>query len=342
MHRIRWAVKRTAVNTERATSEITLSGDTSVAFTNKKTVEESLRSTIRLSVTKNWGTISDDEKPNSITIKVNQYEKIVQSEAVIDPDTHAVITPEMSYLQINNWSMFANILKSQNWTATIDNLYKKSSRGNYYVYTVEEVDLPGFKLSGVRLDGTPVALGSEALISGETSTDHTLELTNQKVNTYDFTLKKTVTGNMGNREKKFVFSLRFENTAKDVDGIYEVWDSGVYVRQIAINFGHTDDFILSSGESLTIKGLPEGTRVTVEEVPDVEYKTQYKKDNDDAQDGYSASVELTDSNHTVEFINSRSAMLPTGITEHPIAAAAAGVLTILGIIILLIRRRRYA
>ncbi len=334
-----------ALNTALATSEITLDENKTVAYTNTKLVEESVRSYITLKVRKIWDGLSDAaSQPNSVNIKLSQYEKIVETEAVKDGEGN-IIVPEQYYLQSKNFSIFAHILKDNDWIVKLDNILKYSSKGNLYVYKLEESDMPGFELKSMKLNGADVDLENGIEISGETVKDNVVEITNRKVNTYDFTLKKTVTGNMGNREKKFVFSLRFENTAKDVDGIYEVWDSGVYVRQIAINFGHTDDFILSSGEALTIKGLPEGTKVTVTEVRDVEYTTKCKVDSGTAEEGvYSAYVVLegADKEHSIEFINSRNAMLPTGITEHPIAAAAAGVFMILGIIILLIRRRRYA
>ena len=333
-----------AKNTALSTGELTLDAATEINYTNTKKIQEKKRSSIAITLLKEWWhngssqiTESDPEAadlPETVTVQIRQYERV----PTVDGSGNT------TYEDVDKGYVFSAIIAKATegftWSAVVANLYKYSSRGYLYVYKISESSVPGF-VSTVSGD----AFGK---VGDEGTDTPTVTIKNLQDPTFDFTLKKVVTGNMGNKAKKFTFHIEFSNPRSDVevDGIYDVYDEdGNLLRKIAINNGHTPNVALSSGEAMVIKRLPRDTTVTVIEIPDPEYTAVYHTDNN-ADVAYSSatpiSVTLDSDTRSITFTNTRSAVLPTGITEHPIAAAAAGVLTILGIIILLIRRRRYA
>lgn len=79
------------------------------------------------------------------------------------------------------------------WTKTID-LFRYDTKGNAVAYEVEEVTVDGYQSNNPGT--TPTA---------NTDDDMTYEVTNTKV--VKLTVKKTVTGNLGNKQKDFTFKV---------------------------------------------------------------------------------------------------------------------------------------
>lgn len=319
-------------------SPITMSANATAAFTNTKTVEKSERRTISITVNKNWVrsdgtpiTSADAEAadlPTKIDLVVQQFEKIFQYHDT-DEDKDVYTLSEKLYKK--NVTLYKDE-ETFTWVGIITDLYKVSKNGNTYIYKIIEPQIAGFVTQNIT-DGVGGADGS-------------ITVTNKKLNTYDFTLAKLVRGNMGNRAQKFSYTLSFTNGTYSVDGIYDLCDgSGSVIGEIVVNNDQTT-MTLSSGDAFTIKRLPEGTTVTVKELNVGDYSAAYKIDEGDEAaytSGDTVSVTLTAADHSITFINTRSAVLPTGIAAHPIAAAAFTALTALMLaLFIIIKKRRYA
>ncbi len=157
------------------------------------------------------------------------------------------------------------------------------------------------------------------------------------VNTFGstgLTLKKTVTGNQGDRNKYFTFTVALANAPKG--SVYSVTlptsepYSGEPADPTSITVGEdgtaTATFHLKHNQSLVINGLTEGVRYTITETSEDGYTTTYKVNNGEAQTGTATAQQtMGDTSQTVEFINNKEGTVPTGILLDvaPYAALAA-------------------
>lgn len=155
------------------------------------------------------------------------------------------------------------------------------------------------------------------------------------VNTFGstgLTLKKTVTGNQGDRNKYFTFTVALENAPKG--SVYSVTlpttDAYSPADPTSITVGEngtaTATFHLKHNQSLVINGLTEGVKYTITETSEDGYTTTYKVNNGGAQSGTATAQQtMGDTSQTVEFINDKQGTVPTGILLDvaPYAALAA-------------------
>lgn len=143
----------------------------------------------------------------------------------------------------------------------------------------------------------------------------------------DLTVSKVVTGNQADLSDEFNFSFTVTpasgTTNTSVRYNYDGKDNQAVKTGEAVNLEG-----VGNGDKFVITGLAEGDSVTITETDTQNrgYTTTYKVDNGTAQDGTSASV--TGKNSTVEFTNTRTAEIPTGLIENigpfVIAILAAG------------------
>lgn len=143
----------------------------------------------------------------------------------------------------------------------------------------------------------------------------------------DLTVSKVVTGNQADLSDEFNFSFTVTpasgTTNTSVRYNYDGKENQVVKTGEAVNLEG-----VGNGDKFVITGLAEGDSVTITETDTQNrgYTTTYKVDNGTAQDGTSASV--TGKNSTVEFTNTRTAEIPTGLIENigpfVIAILAAG------------------
>lgn len=146
------------------------------------------------------------------------------------------------------------------------------------------------------------------------------------------TLKKTVTGNQGDRNKYFTFTVALENAPKG--SVYSVTlpttdaYSPADPTSITVddNGTATAAFHLKHNQSLVINGLTSGVQYTITETDGTGYTTTYKVNGGDAQNGAATGQQtMGDTSQTVEFINNKEGTVPTGILLDvaPYAALAA-------------------
>ena len=171
--------------------------------------------------------------------------------------------------------------------------------------------------------------------------------------TYDLTLEKQVTGNQGDRDKYFAFSITIGNiessgtkftvsTSNNRDNptelvaSSEVGDTGTYSA--------TGTVYLKDNETITIYGLTEEMTYTIEET---DYTTTdgYTTTNTDntgvGADGKSTGVQTMGANDkTVTFINEKKGIIPTGILLETAPYIILAVVVIAGFVVLCATRRR--
>ncbi|MDO5123135.1 MAG: DUF5979 domain-containing protein [Eubacteriales bacterium] len=155
-------------------------------------------------------------------------------------------------------------------------------------------------------------------------------------------IENTVTGRMGDRNQAFNFSITLADT--DINGDY----GGVQF------INGTATFQLKHGERMVVPGLPNGAAYTVKEEPILGYDTTYTqtKCNEDGKvtetldtdavytsAGVSGTI-VADAQNRVEFTNNKDAEPDTGIVLESLPYVAILAVVIVGVIWMIIRRRR--
>ena len=160
---------------------------------------------------------------------------------------------------------------------------------------------------------------------------------------YDFDFSKTISGNQGDKNKRFNFTL---NITGAIPGVYPVETNDVTGNPTSITVGAngtaTGEYSLTNGSTVKVTGLNEGAVCTVTEDED-DYTPTYSLDGGNAVSGNSRAVTLADSDHSVAFTNTRNGIIPTGIIMT-IAPFAIGICVFGAVFIFIIcrkKRRRY-
>lgn len=149
-------------------------------------------------------------------------------------------------------------------------------------YTVTETDYSSDGYSTTSIDATGTIAADET---------QTVVFTNTKDKPGSLVVSKTVTGNAGDKTKKFDFTITF-----DAAGDFKYTGDGVAANS-TIRSG--DTVLLAHGESITIAGLPKDTSYEVIE-------------GDYSKDGYTTSSTgdkgqiATDDIRTAAFVNTRN------------------------------------
>ena len=121
------------------------------------------------------------------------------------------------------------------------------------------------------------------------------------------TVRKTVSGNMGDRNREFDFTVQAQNSRGEevsVDGAYE----GITVNK-------NGQFKLKHGQSLIIPELPYGVTCTVTEsiLEEEGYTTTVKVNNGGEMNSKTVTVENMDTAAVIDFTNTKTLNVPTGI-----------------------------
>ena len=160
---------------------------------------------------------------------------------------------------------------------------------------------------------------------------------------YDFDFSKTISGNQGDKNKRFNFTL---NITDANPGVYPVVTNDVTGNPTSITVGvngtATGEYSLTNGSTVKVIGLNAGAKCTVTEDPD-DYTATHRLDTDEENSGPSQDAVTLDSNHSVAFTNTRNGIIPTGIIMT-IAPFAIGICVFGAVFIFIIckrKRRRY-
>lgn len=166
--------------------------------------------------------------------------------------------------------------------------------------------------------------------------------------THNLTLKKQVTGNQGDRDKYFEFTVSITNAVKGT--VYDVAcpsadnDSRNKKKLTVGDDGTvTATYYLKDDQSITIKGLTAGTYYTITETDYDEdgYATSYVIDSNGRVDGTATgSQQMGTDSHDVVFTNKKDGIVPTGILIETGPYILMGAVVVIGLVALLATSRR--
>lgn len=169
---------------------------------------------------------------------------------------------------------------------------------------------------------------------GDTSGDLTIMFLNTKVQTV--TVSKTVEGNQGNRHKQFDFNAKLtDNNDTEYTGPVSIAKQDGIVEQVTPDENNVYKFKLQHGDTVKLFGFDKVIKnVTITE-EDNDYKTKVSHDSEQPVDGKSVTVDIENANANIRYINSKSLIVPTGISL-PVGGA---LFIIVGIGIILIAKK---
>lgn len=148
---------------------------------------------------------------------------------------------------------------------------------------------------------------------GDTSGDLTVVFVNTKVQTV--TVSKTVEGNQGNRHKQFDFNARLtDNNDIEYTGPVSIAKHDGTVEQLTPDENHVYKFKLQHGDTVKLFGFDKVIKnVTITE-EDNDYQTKVSHDSEQPVDGKSVTVNIENANADIRYTNSKSLIVPTGIS----------------------------
>lgn len=223
---------------------------------------------------------------------------------------------------------------ANNYTVKLD--YKKDVSSSYEKTIVTTYDkaygeLPQpvvqgwtFKGWNTKSDGTGTTVTADTVykIAG----DSTL-YAQWQINTYDLSVKHTVSGNMGNKCSDFSFTLNLSGmSGNNITAVFTDASGKQTTKILAMNNGKVA-FTLKHGETVVFKNVP--------------YNTSYTITEDNVRDyivsSSNASGKVTD-NTAVTFTSVRNIMVPTSADTNIIAMIS--IVCVAGVAILLILKKR--
>lgn len=233
-----------------------------------------------------------------------------------------------------------------------------------YENTAPEEDPPVYSDNKLEVSGYVIYNGTQDFSEGNKSDGFTNTYT-----TYDLTLAKTVTGNQGDRDKFFKFTVEISNavpgTVYDVvipdDGPAEadlaegesLGDPGRNVNLSELTVGKPEEpnttgsvtatYYLKHGQSIVIQGLTAGTKYTITEADysGDGYSTTNTDNTGDGANGKTTSQkDMPGDDHTVTFTNNKQGTVPTGILLETAPYLILGAVVVAGLVVLFATRRR--
>lgn len=240
------------------------------------------------------------------------------------------------------------------------------------VFVVDNSDsegtLPGekkLKIANIVLYTDVINANAEDTLQAAVTASKTAAFNNEYTS-HDLTLSKTVTGNQGSKDKYFAFEVAItgagNNTQLDIglENADATLDKSAKINQditadenpavlyTAADGSVTQTFYLMHGQSLVIKGLPDGAKYTItEDFAEYEVGARVTGDLDAAADAEilttglvsDSTTGITDDT-TVAYTNNKEGTIPTGVILSVAAPCAAGAAVIGGIIVLSVKKKR--
>ena len=191
------------------------------------------------------------------------------------------------------------------------------------------------------------------VLHDDTGNPNTATKSDGFTNTYatnNLTLEKQVTGNQGDRDKYFAFSVAISHaepgTVYTVDLPDEDNDSRNSATLTADNSGNvTATYYLKDDQSIVIQGLTEDTSYTIAETSYANdgYKTEYKIDSEDSVEANTTTAKtMGTSDHKVTFTNDKSGTVPTGILLETAPYVVLMLVVVAGGVALLAAKRKHS
>lgn len=222
---------------------------------------------------------------------------------------------------------------SQNYTSAFDLSKLKFDRPGIYKYEVKEAsgtnddmdydDAPRYLYVFAKRDNKEVKVYGSELFKADNANDKNNTFTNKygvgNKAFNDLTIKKTVTGAMGDTQKDWNFKLTINSGSGR--STYVVKKGNGELAPLTSDKTYT--FTLKSGESITVENLSKNDTYKVTE--DEANKDNYETTNEVKEAKNMAAEDVTE-----EIINNRDAVTPTGIMmmygPYALMVALAGAL----------------
>lgn len=213
--------------------------------------------------------------------------------------------------------------------------YKNTGTEQAPVYSDTELVIMGYNMYS-SVDNSDLTAGKSDSFTNEYTT-------------YDLTLEKQVTGNQGDRNKYFAFTVNITDavpgTVYDVDLTDASWNgSPANPTELTVTGDGTvsGTFYLNDNDKIIIQGLTSGTKYTITEndYTSEGYTTTNTDNNGASADGTTTTEKAITSDHPVTFTNHKQGNVPTGILLETAPYIILGVVVIAGFVVLFATRRR--
>lgn len=244
-----------------------------------------------------------------------------------NPEVHAINNEIVYNVELGGSSHAGVYVYSVPWYAKVTVTQHANNLG-YLPNWQTDSEMSSNTIPGIALS-TP-AFGHE----GDTSGDLTIMILNTKVQT--LSISKTVEGNQGNRHEQFDFNAKLtDNNDIEYTGPLSIAKQDGTIEQATPDENYVYKFKLQHGDTVKLFGFDKVIKnVTVTE-EDNDYQTKVSHDSEQPVDGKSVTVDIENTNASIRYTNSKSLIVPTGISL-PVGGA---LFIIVGIGIIFISKR---
>lgn len=229
---------------------------------------------------------------------------------------------------------------SANKTKTITIDLPEYTAVGKYTYTFYETNKG---TAGVTYRSEPITLvvyvieqDGKIRVAGVNTSNETGTKTDKFTNTYsagELNITKTVTGNLGDKEKYFEFKVTLNGEAGKTYGESYAVDGGSYATNpTSIQIGVETTFMLKHGDTINIANLPYGVRYTVTETAAEDYTITEKT-------GDSGTIDKA--SQTAAFTNTKSGTIDTGVTTESLPYVVLMGFVVLAGAALLLKRKAH-
>lgn len=172
---------------------------------------------------------------------------------------------------------------------------------------------------------------------------------NNQIKTTRLKVSKEVTGNAGDKNKEFTFSIKLED--KNTNKYYEngkvsmtITKKDGQTENVEVSLGAEQTFTLKDGESATIDKLPQGIEYTVNETGDDGYKqsaTINKNTTASTTEDYTLGTGVTSDETADEIVvtNTKDSTTPTGVAMTVAPYVGLTILALGGVLYVLKKRK---
>lgn len=199
-----------------------------------------------------------------------------------------------------------------------------TNSGSYTIDTTNSEQNDGYGSVEGKKDATPDGNST----SGFTPKNTSGAVITNTFNTHDLTVTKTVSGNQGDKSKKFTFTIEIEGLV--AEATYTVQGYSGTVTADGTGKIVLTDVKLADGESVVFKDLPKGAKYKVTETDGTGYTVT-------GQVTTATAIGDTDANVTVN--NEKDGTIPTGILLTIAPFAALMIIGLVGVIVILKKKK---
>lgn len=275
--------------------------------------------TDKASFTKDSTTYETKQDGDSVTIAEDQ--KYAKDDVIVDFSGVTFTAPGLyHYIVTEKDTSYTGIAKD---TKTYD------------LYVLVAVDEAKDSVDGLYIAGATFShMDGDAKLAGMTNT----------YTTHNITLSKTVTGNQGDKNKYFEFTVTINNAIPGT--VYNV--TGNFTATTDLNGDEQIDnpttltatggtveqkYYLKDGQNIVINGVADGSTYSITE-------TNYTNDGYVTTVPENADGTIADADVSVTFTNNKQGNVPTGILLETAPYMILGAVVLAGIVVLFVTRRR--